>query len=140
MGALPTTTMPIYPHYNVWLHCEGEFALPPECYVACRFHLRGNPARWTLETLEFGSLQQCIFRHMQNVKYYDKIRTVPCCLILKLSETTNATDYAYNGTPPTIKVWHSTINWHSVLSVLLAECRTEFPCKLAGYDGPQTPG
>lgn len=121
-----------YPHYNVWLHSDGSFALPTDCYAAVRFHLRGNPARYTLESLEFGSRSQCIFRHLQNVKYYDKIRTVPTCLVLKLSEIETATDYAKNSIPSSIKVWHDAINWHSVLSVLLAECRAEFPCKIGG--------
>lgn len=127
------------PHYTVWLRNEGGFALPPDCHVALRFHRVGKFQRYVINSHEFGSRQQCVFRHMQNCKWYDKIRTVPTCLVFRLGETKDYSDFAANYAVTYEEVWHRLINWQQVICQLVDIVHREFPAKTAGVDITETP-
>lgn len=127
-----------YPHYHVWLHNNGDFALPNDLFAAIHFATQNGGETWVPYLLEYGPKAECIFRHLQTIKHLDRSRQLPTSIVARLSSTDDYSDYARFYISPSYGGWSNKIDWHTTIKVLLKDVRERYPFKVCGYDGPQT--
>jgi hypothetical protein len=116
-----------YPHYNIWLHSDGEFAIPPDTYAAILFSSVTGGETWELYTCEIGPKAVCIFRHLQNLKHLERCRSLPTSIVAKLADIPGYSDRERCSDDTGQYGWTKRINWHKVTKSLIAECRELFP-------------
>lgn len=110
-----------YPHYDVWISDDSGIILPAEPYAAIKLLYMPDSGRYVVDEIDVCTRGEAIFRYMSWAKRFERCRTLPTCLVVRVSTSSHGVGYHRLNRLPTDDGWTNKIDWYNVVHYLADE-------------------